>query len=207
MKQDYNMKKILFYTIISTSLLVMWCKTSTWLIDQGTGEQNSGVVLSGSSEEVLINEYKPDNKIGSVYVWKNKIYKIYFDNTYWKLDNQSEFAPSDFVFYNQDETLSAVVFTDESSSGYDAYVKQELDRYSKVWSWYTLLKTGSWKIDKHVYVDIQFENIQDDLKIANRVVIIKLEDRYMNIIFVTESIAYDTFAIYMDRLIEGISLD
>lgn len=197
------MKKILLYTIIFISLFLVGCSkysdtdTSIWTWD------TTWVTVEDLMDTNTTNEYVP---IWSTYVGKKDLYNIYFDNSYWKLDNQSQFAPSDFVFYNKDDTLSTIVFTDDTNNSFETYVRQELDRYSQIWSWYTILSSWSWSVDGYNYIDITFENTQEDLQLTNRIVILKLDDKYLNIVFVTSSQGYEWFIPAINWFIKWISL-
>lgn len=198
------MKKILLYTLIITSLFLVGCDKSN---DTDTTNlitwDNTWANVEQPIEINWPNEYIP---VWSTYVGKKDLYKIYFDNTYWKLDNQSQFAPSDFVFYNQDDTLSIIVFTDNTDTTFDVYVRQELDRYNQIWSWYTILSSWSGTVDGYNYIDVTFENTQQDIQLTNRIVILKLDDVYLNLVFVTSSTWYQWFESIINWFIKGVSL-
>lgn len=200
------MKKILFYTtMVFISLFLVGCnRSNNW--NTTDTDNNTWDNQTGNIQPIEINDTNEYIPLWSTYVGKKDLYKIYFDNTYWKLDNQSQFAPSDFVFYNQDDTLSTIVFTDEADATFDVYVRWELDRYNQVWSWYTILSSWSGTVDGYNYIDITFTNIQEDLQLTNRVVILKLDESYLNLVFVTASEWYDTFISTINWFIKGVSL-
>ncbi len=203
------MKKVLLSIIVLTSIFLVGCNknntlninTTTW--DNSTWIWDTWTTLEDLIDSDTINEYIP---LWYTYVGKRDLYKIYFDNTYRKLDNQSQFAPSDFVFYNQDDTLSAIIYTDNDNISFEAYARKELDKYNKIWSWYTILSSWSWSVDNYNYIDVTFENTQEDIKLTNRLIIIKLDNVYLNLVFVTSSEWYQLLKPAINWLIKWVSL-